>query len=234
MKKTVFSAIVATVLLLTACGQPAGPFYVIFRLGFDDLCYVTEVGPGEAVLFREAPERTGYEFGGWFTDPEGTVPSLFGQTVSEDTVLYAGYRRITEVSSPSDFEALGLSLRLPEPFSSAPYQCFVIGELIAQIEFEANGAAFRLRASRRLDWVNLANLRQPFEEIELNISALYPDFEVFATVLTDLNGGRLATWHWGETVFTLYTEASLGDSEISDVVLPVAAWNYPGQENTPA
>ena len=36
-----------------------------------------------------APTWAGYEFGGWYTDPECTTPFTFGGTISHDTTVYA-------------------------------------------------------------------------------------------------------------------------------------------------
>lgn len=48
-----------------------------------------EIDKGALVEEPETPSRTGYTFGGWYTDVEGTVIFNFSSVVTEDTEVYA-------------------------------------------------------------------------------------------------------------------------------------------------
>ena len=43
---------------------------------------------GEAIILPEAPQKTGYTFGGWYLDYAGTMP-FTATTYSKDLILYA-------------------------------------------------------------------------------------------------------------------------------------------------
>ena len=46
---------------------------------------------GQKTAAPAAPERAGYAFTGWFTDPEAAQPFAFGGTLEESITLYAGW-----------------------------------------------------------------------------------------------------------------------------------------------
>jgi len=49
---------------------------------------------GGTLLMLKDPIREGYEFEGWFKDPSYTTEYSFNEPITEDTVIYAKYRKL--------------------------------------------------------------------------------------------------------------------------------------------
>lgn len=101
MKKNFRSKAIAAVavlvfllaMLATACGSAA--LKVTFDLNYDGAPSPTvkEVNEGERVTAPTEPERTGYEFTGWYSDKSCDTEADFGRVVTKDVTYYAGWKQ---------------------------------------------------------------------------------------------------------------------------------------------
>lgn len=90
-----FSSPVTTNLNLYGHWEPL-LFSIEFILGIHDTMSVEMTLPyGQVPKAPVVPEREGYRFTGWFTDAELTEPYDMHQPVVEDTVVYAGWEKLT-------------------------------------------------------------------------------------------------------------------------------------------
>lgn len=78
---------------------------------------------GSGILSPKDPERTGYEFEGWYIDRDCTEKAQFPFVPTEDTVLYAKWREVdkTSGSQPAQQESAE-SASANQPYSSANQQ----------------------------------------------------------------------------------------------------------------
>lgn len=56
------------------------------------------VGEGQTVSEREAPERSGYRFEGWYTSSSATEKYDFTKAVKSDLTLYAGWTQVFKIT----------------------------------------------------------------------------------------------------------------------------------------
>ncbi|MBQ9016162.1 MAG: InlB B-repeat-containing protein [Firmicutes bacterium] len=83
------------------------------------------------------PTWAGYEFGGWYTDPECTTPFEFGRTLSHDTTVYAkwtpgpsSYRVIIWKQRTSDDPGIPDDLKTYDYVTSDLYEDVVTGQTV--------------------------------------------------------------------------------------------------------
>lgn len=90
-----FSSPVTTNLNLYGHWEPL-LFSIEFILGIPETMSVEMTIPyGQVPKAPVVPEREGYRFTGWFADAELTEPYDMHQSVVEDTVVYAGWEKLT-------------------------------------------------------------------------------------------------------------------------------------------
>ncbi|WP_276354807.1 InlB B-repeat-containing protein [Cohnella caldifontis] len=66
-----------------------------------------KVGQGFTVIQPYSPTKSGFTFGGWYSDEELTMPYDFSTPVSNDLILYAKWNAPSEVTHTVTFESNG-------------------------------------------------------------------------------------------------------------------------------
>jgi uncharacterized repeat protein (TIGR02543 family) len=69
-----------------------------------DPTYAVDVQRGKPLTIERDPERTGYVFGGWYTDPSGVEAYDFETLVENPFTLYAKWLTPEEAAPPSDLD----------------------------------------------------------------------------------------------------------------------------------
>lgn len=116
------------------------------------------------------------------------------------------------VENEKEFETIGIHMVTPPDAENPLY--FIISGAVAEIQFTKNGADYSFRASNTAE--DFAGIFERFKEETLTVEASTDQTE--ALIKTTESGGRLASWSWGETDYTLYTAASIEDEEIQTFV----------------
>ena len=91
-KKRIGASIICLILLfvsmlaLSACKGKVNNFNLSFRVDGEVYQTITTTG-NEGITIPENPTKTGYEFGGWFTGPDGT-----GEQITEKSIVKSGVK----------------------------------------------------------------------------------------------------------------------------------------------
>lgn len=145
------------------------------------------------------------------------------QTV-EETAAPAGSAEVQKpnpmaaVTDETAFQSLGIYMELPEE-AEEPL-CFILNGEVAEIQFDYNEIPYSYRASNTAE--DFAGIFERFTDQVLTAEYIRAEGEentsVKAKIRTTQSGGRLASWSWNDTDYTLYTAASVQDEEIAAVV----------------
>ena len=87
---------------------------------------------------------------------------------------------------------------------------------MAEIQFTAYGVSYSFRASNTAE--DFAGIFERFTDHVLETSYESGDMSATAKIRTTESGGRLASWNWDETNYTLYTAAQISDEAITAFV----------------
>lgn len=123
-----------------------------------------------------------------------------------------------EVKDILAFEDLGIHMVLPEKAKDA--QFFLISQAVADVEFTLDGISYSYRASRTAE--DFAGIFERFEDSVITEKYGEGEQSTEVTIKTTQSGGRLASWSWGETDYTLYTSSQMEDEAITQAALELA------------
>ena len=93
---------------------------------------------------------------------------------------------------------------------------FILNGEVAEIQFTADGVSYSFRASNTAE--DFAGIFERFTDHVLETSYESGDMSAAAKIRTTESGGRLASWNWDETNYTLYTAAQISDEAITAFV----------------
>lgn len=127
-----------------------------------------------------------------------------------------------EVSGPEALAEIGVSMEVPESVELG--QCFIISQVVAEVNFTLNDASYTYRGSATAE--DFAGIFEEFEEEVVSIAAadeMAVDGEL--TIKTTKSGGKLAAWSKNGANYTLYTPASAGEEELVSLCRELTAKN---------
>lgn len=127
-----------------------------------------------------------------------------------------------EVSGPEALAEIGVSMEVPENVELG--QCFIISQVVAEVNFTLNDASYTYRGSATAE--DFAGIFEEFEEEVVSIAAtdeMAVDGEL--TIKTTKSGGKLAAWSKNGANYTLYTPASAGEEELVSLCRELTAKN---------
>ena len=92
------------------------------------------------------------------------------------------------------------------------------------ITFDENGVSYCYRASNTAE--DFAGIFERFTDQELAVNWESGKIAGQAQVKTTESGGRLASWSWGSTRYTVYTASAISDEECTQVVTNLMELSY--------
>lgn len=120
-----------------------------------------------------------------------------------------------EVDSVLDFETIGVHMVLPEGAEETSF--FIISQEVADTRFSLDGVAYTYRASDTAE--DFAGIFERFKDETISQIYDYGDKSINVEIKTTDSNGRLASWEWGSTKYTLYTAAQVEDDTITGLTM---------------
>ena len=157
--------------------------------------------------------------GGCAKEPAPPAQTTAAQTTAATQTESQGMPTpMKEADSVLDFEAIGVHMVLPKEAESPSY--YIINGEVADVQFTFDGTEYTYRASDTAQ--DFAGIFERFKEGVLTETAGSNGQETEVQVKTTESGGRLASWEWGSTKYTLYTASQVEDGEISSLAVTLA------------
>ena len=113
-----------------------------------------------------------------------------------------------EVENEQSFESMGIHMVAPADGENTKF--YTISGEVAEITFDENGVSYCYRASNTAE----------------DFAGIFERFTDQAQVKTTESGGRLASWSWGSTRYTVYTASAISDEECTQVVTNLMELSY--------
>lgn len=156
---------------------------------------------------------------------QGQPKESVAQTAEETAVSASSHpaevhrpNPMAAVTDETAFQSLGIYMAIPKE-AEEPL-CFILNGEVAEIQFDYDGIPYSYRASNTAE--DFAGIFERFTEQFLTAEYIRAEGEetvsVKAQIRTTQSGGRLASWSWEDTDYTLYTAANVTDEEITAVV----------------
>ena len=114
-----------------------------------------------------------------------------------------------EVENEQSFESMGIHMVAPAD---------------GEITFAEIDVSYCYRASNTAE--DLAGIFERFTDQELAVNWESGKIAGQAQVKTTESGGRLASWSWGSTRYTVYTASAISDEECTQVVTNLMELSY--------
>ena len=149
------------------------------------------------------------------SEAETSAPAETGTRAESGTATQELPNPMAEVKDVLAFEAIGVHMVLPEGAEDTSF--FIINQEVADAQFTLDGVAYTYRASDTAEDFAGIFERCKDEAISRNYDYGEPSLEVL--IKTTDSGGRLASWEWGSTKYTLYTAAQVDDDTITDLTM---------------
>lgn len=149
------------------------------------------------------------------SEAETSAPAETDTTAETETGSQELPNPMTEVKDVLAFEAIGVHMVLPEGAEDASF--FIINQEVADAQFTLDGVAYTYRASDTAE--DFAGIFERFKDETITQNYDYGDTSLEVLIKTTDSGGRLASWEWGSTKYTLYTAAQVDDETITDLTM---------------
>ena len=120
-----------------------------------------------------------------------------------------------EVKDVLAFEAIGVHMVLPEGAEDTSF--FIINQEVADSRFSLDGVPYTYRASDTAE--DFAGIFERFKDEAISRNYDYGETSLEVLIKTTDSGGRLASWEWGSTKYTLYTAVQVDDDTITDLTM---------------
>lgn len=120
-----------------------------------------------------------------------------------------------EVKDTLAFEAIGVHMILPGGAENPSYH--IISGQVADAQFTVNGVPYTYRGSDTAE--DFAGIFERFKDEAISQNFEYDGESVEAQIKTTESGGRLASWQWGTTRYTLYTASEISDEDITSLTM---------------
>ena len=149
------------------------------------------------------------------SEAETSAPAETDTTAETETGSQELPNPMTEVKDVLAFEAIGVHMVLPEGAEDASF--FIINQEVADAQFTLDGVAYTYRASDTAE--DFAGIFERFKDEAIAQNYDYGETSLEVLIKTTDSGGRLASWAWGSTKYTLYTAAQVEDDTITDLTM---------------
>ncbi|MCC8024631.1 MAG: hypothetical protein LIP16_04915 [Clostridium sp.] len=147
---------------------------------------------------------------------EPAEESAAAEAVTADTAQAPN--PMAEVEDPQAFEAIGVHMIAPANGKDIKY--FIISGQVAEMQFTLDGTAYSWRASDTAE--DFAGIFERFKEEVITEEYEDGSHRAQIEIKTTESGGRLASWAWGSTKYTLYTSGEVTDAAIKATALKLA------------
>ena len=149
------------------------------------------------------------------SEAETSAPAETGTRAESGTATQELPNPMAEVKDVLAFEAIGVHMVLPEGAEDTSF--FIINQEVADAQFTLDGVAYTYRASDTAE--DFAGIFERFKDEAISRNYDYGDTSLEVLIKTTDSGGRLASWEWGSTKYTLYTAAQVDDDTITDLTM---------------
>lgn len=155
------------------------------------------------------------------SEPEETTAAESTQAPSEAETASIP-NPMEEVENEQSFESMGIHMVAPADGENTKF--YTISGEVAEITFDENGVSYCYRASNTAE--DFAGIFERFTDQELAVNWESGKIAGQAQVKTTESGGRLASWSWGSTRYTVYTASAISDEECTQVVTNLMELSY--------
>lgn len=149
------------------------------------------------------------------SEAETSAPAETGTRAESGTATRELPNPMAEVKDVLAFEAIGVHMVLPEGAEDTSF--FIINQEVADAQFTLDGVAYTYRASDTAE--DFAGIFERFKDEAIAQNYDYGETSLEVLIKTTDSGGRLASWEWGSTKYTLYTAAQVDDETITDLTM---------------
>lgn len=149
------------------------------------------------------------------SEAETSAPAETGTTAETGTEPQELPNPMVEVKDVLAFEAIGVHMVLPERAEDTSF--FIINQEVADAQFTLDGVAYTYRASDTAE--DFAGIFERFKDEAITQNYDYGETSLEVLIKTTDSGGRLASWEWGSTKYTLYTAAQVDDDTITNLTM---------------
>ena len=149
------------------------------------------------------------------SEAETSAPAETGTRAESGTATRELPNPMAEVKDVLAFEAIGVHMVLPEGAEDTSF--FIINQEVADAQFTLDGVAYTYRASDTAE--DFAGIFERFKDEAISRNYDYGETSLEVLIKTTDSGGRLASWEWGSTKYTLYTAAQVDDDTITDLTM---------------
>ena len=149
------------------------------------------------------------------SEAETSAPAETGTRAESGTATQELPNPMAEVKDVLAFEAIGVHMVLPEGAEDTSF--FIINQEVADARFSLDGVAYTYRASDTAE--DFAGIFERFKDEAIAQNYDYGETSLEVLIKTTDSGGRLASWEWGSTKYTLYTAAQVDDETITDLTM---------------
>ena len=149
------------------------------------------------------------------SEAETSAPAETGTRAESGTATQELPNPMAEVKDVLAFEAIGVHMVLPEGAEDTSF--FIINQEVADAQFSLDGVAYTYRASDTAE--DFAGIFERFKDEAIAQNYDYGETSLEVLIKTTDSGGRLASWEWGSTKYTLYTAAQVDDETITDLTM---------------
>ena len=149
------------------------------------------------------------------SEAETSAPAETGTTAETGTEPQELPNPMVEVKDVLAFETIGVHMVLPEGAEDTSF--FIINQEVADAQFTLDGVAYTYRASDTAE--DFAGIFERFKDEAITQNYDYGETSLEVLIKTTDSGGRLASWEWGSTKYTLYTAAQVDDDTITDLTM---------------
>ena len=149
------------------------------------------------------------------SEAETSAPAETGTRAESGTATQELPNPMAEVKDVLAFEAIGVHMVLPEGAEDTSF--FIINQEVADAQFTLDGVAYTYRASDTAE--DCAGIFERFKDEAIAQNYDYGETSLEVLIKTTDSGGRLASWEWGSTKYTLYTAAQVDDETITDLTM---------------
>ena len=149
------------------------------------------------------------------SEAETSAPAETGTRAESGTATQELPNPMAEVKDVLAFEAIGVHMVLPEGAEDTSF--FIINQEVADAQFTLDGVAYTYRASDTAE--DFAGIFERFKDEAITQNYDYGETSLEVLIKTTDSGGRLASWEWGSTKYTLYTAAQVDDDTITNLTM---------------
>ena len=149
------------------------------------------------------------------SEAETSAPAETGTRAESGTATQELPNPMAEVKDVLAFEAIGVHMVLPEGAEDTSF--FIINQEVADAQFTLDGVAYTYRASDTAE--DFAGIFERFKDEAIAQNYDYGETSLEVLIKTTDSGGRLTSWEWGSTKYTLYTAAQVDDDTITDLTM---------------